>query len=323
VKGVLATLALIGLAALAAFALMSGRRLRGEPRAPSEPPAASQPGPLSAPIPVVDPALPTAAVSAEIPSRAGVPVLDAVPDPPPPPPPPAVEGPAIVADPPPILPAPIGPPAPPAAPTAIAAAASPDAGLRERPLENLGPPPVPSVDPRPFAEAHWQGLEAIPKTPTIAKMLRVPANVEGVILDDVTLPADLQGFQAGDVVTAVDGVPTPDLLSFIRATDRIRDAKKVAIDFVRAGTARRIEIVALFERLGTANGETPPMIPANAIRPHPYMGPCVNCHRIGTVGNLAIDQGDNPRKPLGPVRVDGPVPHRDRGPCATCHPIIP
>jgi hypothetical protein len=222
---------------------------------------------------------------------------------------------------------------PPATPSLLAsAAATPNTAAsavdavkdpRNQPLESLGPPPAPNLDPRPFAEAHWQGLEAIPKTPTVAKMLKVPPNVEGVILDDVTLPADLQGFQAGDVVTAVDGVPTPDLVSFIRATERIRNAKRVTIDFVRGGVARRMEIAALFDRLGTANGETPPMIPPGAQRPHIYMGPCVNCHRIGTTGNLAVDQGDNPRNQPGPVRANGPVPHRDRGPCATCHAIIP
>jgi hypothetical protein len=210
-------------------------------------------------------------------------------------------------------------------PTPFASAAAPlDVAPRDQPpLESLGPAPAPNIDPRPFAEAHWQGLEAIPKTPTVAKLLRLPPNVDGVILDDVTLPADLQGFQAGDLVTAVDTVPTPDLLSFIRATDRIRDAKKVTIDLVRAGAPRRMEIIALFERLGTANGETPPMIPPGAQRPHIYMGPCVNCHRIGTTGNLAMDQGDNARNLPRPVRADGPVPHRDRGPCAVCHPIIP
>jgi hypothetical protein len=331
-KAILATLALVALVAMAAFVLMSTRRSRGELRSAQTPtgqtasPIAPQSATLTAPVPVVDPLEPALAASTDVAARAGVPVLDAVLDSPTAT---AVsDAPIVVADSPAVVtqsptvvadsPAVVAGPLPVAAsPTAVA----PDP--RNQPLESLGPAPAPSLDPRPFAEAHWQGLEAIPKTPTVAKMLKVPSNVEGVILDDVSLPADLQGFQAGDVVTAVDGVPTPDLLSFIRATDRIRDSKRVTVDFVRAGVARQMGITALFERLGTANGETPPMIPPGAQRPHVYMGPCVNCHRIGTTGNLAVDQGDNPKNKPGPVRADGPVPHRDRGPCATCHPIIP
>ena len=256
----------------------------------------------------------------------GIPVLDAVLDSPR-----AISGadaPIVVADLPPVAPQSpaVGADSPAIVadpPTVVAAPSAAAADPRNQPLESLGPAPAPSLDPRPFAEAHWQGMEAIPKTPTVAKMLKVPPNVEGVILDDVTLPADLQGFQAGDVVTAVDGVSTPDLLSFIRATDRIRDSKRVTVDLVRAGAPRQMDITALFKRLGTANGETPPMIPPGAQRPHVYMGPCVNCHRIGTTGNLAVDQGDNPKNKPGPVRADGPVPHRDRGPCAACHAIIP
>ena len=315
-KAALTTLAFVALAAMVAFALLSSRRQRGAPPSmgpsagQSTSPAAISTLPPSSPIPVMDPAPAQVSALADVGARAGVPVLDAVIDPP------AAsvvaDPPALVADPPAVVPDP---------PAAVADPAAPP-DPRNQPLESLGPPPAPNLDPRPFAEAHWQGLEAIPKTPTVAKMLKVPPNVDGVILDDVTLPADLQGFQAGDVVTAVDGVPTPDLVSFIRATDRIREAKRVTIDFVRAGVARRMEITALTDRLGTANGETPPMIPPGAQRPHIYMGPCVNCHRIGTTGNLAIDQGDNPRNQPGPVRADGPVPHRDRGPCATCHAII-
>jgi hypothetical protein len=188
---------------------------------------------------------------------------------------------------------------------------------------DMGPPPAPGLDPRPFAEAHWQGLEAVPKTPTLAQWLKLPADVAGVILDDVTLPADLQGFRAGDLVTAVDGVPTPNLVAFIRATERIRDQKQVVIDIVRSGAPQRLELVALLKRLGIANGETPPMIPPGAVRPHRYMGPCLNCHRIGMTGNLAADQGDNLKNAPGPVRLTDVSLHRDRGACAACHQILP
>jgi len=196
-------------------------------------------------------------------------------------------------------------------------------GPRALLAKGWGPLPAPDLDPRPFSEAHWQGLEAIPRTAPLVESLGLPADVEGVILDDVTLPADLRGFRAGDLVTAVEGVPTPNLLRFIQASDRVREENRATIDIIRSGEAQRIELVALFERLGTANGETPAMIPPGARSPHPYQGPCLNCHRIGTTGSLAADQGDTLRGPPPPIRAGSGPPHRDRGPCTSCHRILP
>ncbi len=61
-----------------------------------------------------------------------------------------------------VSPAPVEPLAFGAASLADTAAASTD------PLAGWGPPPVPSMDPRRFSEAHWQGLEFIPKTPALS-----------------------------------------------------------------------------------------------------------------------------------------------------------
>jgi hypothetical protein len=206
----------------------------------------------------------------------------------------------------------------PAAPGASLGANSPPPD----PLVEWGAPPAPLVDPRRFTEAHWQGLEVIPKTSVVAQALGLPPDLPGVIVDDVTLPADLQGFKAGDVVIQIDRVPTPDLMSFIRAAERVENQQRVDLGVVRDGALQSVVLVALLQKLGTANGETPSMIPPGARMPHPYRGPCTNCHRIGTTGTLAVDQGDLVVTTAPTIRVGAIRPHQDRGPCATCHQIV-
>lgn len=191
------------------------------------------------------------------------------------------------------------------------------------PLAGWGPPPAPSLDPRRFTEAHWQGIEVIPNTPLVATALKIPPDAKGVIADDVTLPADLQGFQGGDLVTQVAQVPTPDLTSFIAATDWVRDQRQVEVAIIREGQPRRLQLTALKERLGNANGETASMIRPGARMPHPYRGPCTNCHRIGTTGTIPIDQGDMTITTAPTIRADAVRPHRDRGPCTACHQVLP
>lgn len=193
------------------------------------------------------------------------------------------------------------------------------------PPPGWGSPPAPLVDPRRFTEAHWQGLEVVPNTRALARALSIDPSVRGVIVDDVTLPADLQGFAAGDVITNVNGLPTPDLMSFIRASDRARAASSASLGVIRNGRTGTLSLTALLGRMGTANGETPSMIPPNARMPHAYRGPCVGCHRIGTTGTLMVDQGDPmPDRTTVPViRAGNRRPHVDRGPCGTCHAILP
>lgn len=205
------------------------------------------------------------------------------------------------------------PPEPPAAP----------GQPQKDPLAGWGPPPAPQVDPRRFTEAHWQGLEVVPKTPALAKALQLPPGVPGVVVDDVTLPADLQGFQAGDLVTHVGQLPTPDLTSFIRATEMLRDRSTAQLDLLRDKKPASALLTALVNRLGNANGETPSMIPPGARMPHEFRGPCTNCHRIGTTGTLAVDQGDMMTTAAPTIRVGDRRPHRDRGPCLACHTVTP
>ena len=121
----------------------------------------------------------------------------------------------------------------------------------------------------------------IPLTPTLARALSVPAELSGVVVNEASLPADLRGFQAGDLITQVESMPTPDLLSFIQATEAARDLRQADLAVFRAGALQSITLVALMARLGTANGETPPTIQPGSLPPHRYAGACSSCHRIG------------------------------------------
>ena len=175
----------------------------------------------------------------------------------------------------------------------------------------------------PFVEAHWQGLELIPLTATLARILGIASNVRGVIADDVTPPADAAGFIGGDVVTSIGQIPTPDLNSFIEAADRVRERKRVELGVVRKGQPFTLILWPLKDRMGTANGETAPMIPPGARSPHGYQGRCTGCHRIGTNGSLPVDQGDLLAKTAPALRATAIRPHRDRGNCISCHRILP
>jgi hypothetical protein len=175
----------------------------------------------------------------------------------------------------------------------------------------------------PFQEAHWQGLELLPHTRTLAKLLKLPPDARGVIVDESTMPADDAGFQAGDLVTAVGGVPTPDLLAFIDATSRIRALPRIDVDIYRKEQPMRLEMTALLGRLGTANGETAQTIPPGSRPPHAYQGACTNCHRIGTKGQLPTDQGDLLTKTAPVISAGQRAPHESRGTCTACHVIRP
>ncbi len=180
----------------------------------------------------------------------------------------------------------------------------------------------PKIDILPFQEGHWQGLEVIPLTKGVARVMKVPQDVKGVIVDDVTSPADMEGFLAGDVITEVGQVPTPTLESFLKAADRVRDRRRTEVQLLRKNKPHSLVLTALQKRLGTANGETAPMIRPGSRPPHGYMGACTNCHHIGTTGQLAVDNGDLLTRAAPPIRAGQTPPHRDRGACTACHTMI-
>jgi hypothetical protein len=115
--------------------------------------------------------------------------------------------------------------------------------------------------------------------------------------------------------------PTPSLERFVEAADKARDAPTVTIKLLRKGKPISLELTAPRGRLGTANGETAPMIRSGSRPPHGYLGPCTSCHHIGTGMNLAVDLGDPLAKTAPAIRAGQPSPHRNRGRCSSCHVI--
>ena len=211
-----------------------------------------------------------------------------------------------------------------------AAGFQPVAGFGAPAMGNLSgfTPPAPLKSPPrfrmlPFVEAHWQGLEMIVLSPALARALGIDPNLKGVIADDVTPPADACGFQGGDIIAAVNGVPTTDLNGFIDASDLVREQRSVQVTVMRKGQIFPLVLWALKDRLGVANGETAPMIPSGSVSPHAYQGACTGCHRIGTKGELPFDQGDLLSRKAPPIKPGSTRPHRDRGNCITCHQILP
>jgi hypothetical protein len=173
----------------------------------------------------------------------------------------------------------------------------------------------------PFQEAHWQGLEVITLSPALGKVMKIPRSARGVVVDEATMPADVLGFQAADLITAVDDVPTPDLESFVSAAFRVRDRQQVKVDLLRKGNRQSMTLACIQGILGTANGETAPMIKPGSRSPHGYMGPCTNCHHIGSTGHMAVDLGDTLTKQAPPIRAGQRPPHQNRGRCSACHTI--
>lgn len=185
-----------------------------------------------------------------------------------------------------------------------------------------------------LAEAHWQGLEAIPLTTEIRKKLKISRDVQGVLIDETTLAAADAGLLAGDVLVAIQGNPVRTLEGVLRETKRVKRLKSVVLTVQRgtsaragAAAARRQAglhqvVLTVPDELGFAQVETAPMILSGDIAPHPYRGPCTQCHLIGTTGHMVPDP-DLITLPAPPIRAHAPRPHQDRGPCLACHKIIP
>ncbi|MEO5339580.1 MAG: PDZ domain-containing protein [Magnetococcus sp. MYC-9] len=204
------------------------------------------------------------------------------------------------------------------------------------PVAFAGPPAAPIVPalpsaggvPRAFvapniqlAEAHWQGLEAIPLTVELKKKLKLPMALQGLLLDETTLAAAEAGLRAGDVLVAINGTPVTTLEGVLRESKRVKRLKAVTLVVQRAGRLHPI-VLTVPDELGFAQVETAPMILSGDIAPHSYRGPCTQCHAIGTGGHMVPDP-DLVTLPAPAIRAGVPRPHQDRGACEACHTIIP
>ncbi|MBF0097041.1 MAG: magnetochrome domain-containing protein [Magnetococcales bacterium] len=171
-----------------------------------------------------------------------------------------------------------------------------------------------------LAEGHWKGLEALPLSAELKQKLRLPTELEGLLVDEVTLNAAAAGLLAGDVILAVNSQRIRTLEELKTATERIQLAKSATITVYRGGKVQNFVLVAK-GTLGQAQVETAPMILPGEIMPHPYRGPCTQCHAIGATGHIVPDP-DGIVLPPPAIRAGVPVPHKDRGPCQACHQII-
>ncbi|MBF0416683.1 MAG: magnetochrome domain-containing protein [Magnetococcales bacterium] len=171
-----------------------------------------------------------------------------------------------------------------------------------------------------LSEGHWKGLEALPLSIELKKKLKLPMELEGLLIDEVTLNAAEAGLLAGDVLVAVNGKPVRTLEDLVTESRRVQMAKSASMLIYRKGKMQQFMLVAK-NNLGFAQVETAPMILPGEIMPHPYRGPCTQCHAIGTTGHIVPDP-DGIILPPPPIRANAVAPHKDRGPCQACHTII-
>ncbi|MBF0614914.1 MAG: magnetochrome domain-containing protein [Magnetococcales bacterium] len=171
-----------------------------------------------------------------------------------------------------------------------------------------------------LSEGHWKGLEALPLSNELKQKLKLPMELEGLLIDEVTLNAAEAGLLAGDVLVAVNGRPVRSLEDLVTESRRVQMAKSASMLIYRKGKMQQFMLVAR-NNLGYAQVETAPMILPGEIMPHPYRGPCTQCHAIGTTGHIVPDP-DGIILPPPPIRANAASPHKDRGPCHACHTII-
>ncbi len=109
-------------------------------------------------------------------------------------------------------------------------------GARPAAFAALAPAAVPARVPR---EGAWLGMEVGPVTPLTAGQYRIPAGIGGVVVSEAESVASVAGVRAGDVVTAIDGVPVADMAGFLRAT-QYGTLAGGTVDLLRTGRAVRL-----------------------------------------------------------------------------------
>jgi hypothetical protein len=71
----------------------------------------------------------------------------------------------------------------------------------------------------PIIEGAWNGVEVSPITQLTATQYGVPLDAAGLVVAEAEGAGALAGLKAGDVITAVNGVPTPVMTDFFKATN--------------------------------------------------------------------------------------------------------
>ena len=188
--------------------------------------------------------------------------------------------------------------------------------------------------------------------PGLRQEYDIPQDVEGLLIDEVTLEATECGFLAGDVVQSVAGYPIKTLKDFLKASMKVQNETKVKIEIFRSSHAQALSgdigindfkgranalnapqktkkltlalrIADYYNNLGYANMDAAPPIQPGAISPHKDRGrKCTECHVfMNTGGQLAVDAGDIVPNPPA-INKGSPCPHENRGQCNFCHRII-
>ncbi|MBF0290184.1 MAG: PDZ domain-containing protein [SAR324 cluster bacterium] len=170
-----------------------------------------------------------------------------------------------------------------------------------------------------LSEGHWQGMEVIELTAELKQKLKIPMELEGVLIDEVTLNAMESGMKAGDILLAIEKNRVRTIEDVVAFSKRLQNRKSVAMTVLRQDR-QMVFILRSKEALGFTQAETAPMILPSDIMPHPYRGRCTKCHPIGTTGHITPDPDGIPLD-VPPIPKGVNSPHRNRGPCQACHVI--
>ncbi|MBF0451860.1 MAG: PDZ domain-containing protein [Candidatus Magnetomorum sp.] len=94
------------------------------------------------------------------------------------------------------------------------------------------PDKIPFLGPADIAiEGTWIGMDVSELSPNDVGALGLPDGTTGIVVNDVESPPALTlGFQTGDVITSINGVPTPDMKRFVTATKQQTSA---VVDLIR------------------------------------------------------------------------------------------
>lgn len=219
-------------------------------------------------------------------------------------------------------------------------------------LDSLPSPAEQGAADKKFFEGHWHGLEVIRLSRELRQEYDIPTDVQGLLIDEVTLEATECGFLAGDVVQRVAGYPMLTLKDFLKASMKVQNETKVKIEVYRSSHAQALsgdiaindlktraavlnapqsaktitlvlQIADYYNNLGYANMDAAPPVQPGAISPHKDRGRmCADCHVfMNTGGQLAVDAGDLVPNPPA-INLRSPPPHEARGQCNFCHQII-
>ncbi|MGK5094565.1 PDZ domain-containing protein [Deltaproteobacteria bacterium TL4] len=184
-------------------------------------------------------------------------------------------------------------------------------------------PPVlpPYVSPTiALSEGHWQGMEVIVLTTELRTKLKIPMNIEGVLIDEATLNVLESGVMAGDILVAIDQKRVKTIEDVVKFSKSVRDRTSVSLSILR-NFKPRVFTLKSKDFLGFAQAETAPMILPSDIVPHPYRGKCTLCHAIGGTGDMKPDPDLIPL-PVPTILKNAQNTHRDRGPCTACHVVL-